>query len=124
MLISLLLLAFQPPAIPAADRATQTDPPVHVWFNSNGDYTSGDRAKVYAKSAENGYLVVLREDSDGRVQALFPVDPQDDQRVSGGKKYELKGRGGREAFVADDTLGRGTVVAAYSETPFRFDQFE
>jgi hypothetical protein len=125
MLISLLLLAFQPPAIPmAADRAARTDPPVHVWFNSNGDYTSGDRAKVYAKSAENGYLVVLRADIDGRVQALFPVDPQDDPRVKGEKKYELKGRGGREAFVADDTIGRGTVVAAYSETPFRFDEFE
>jgi hypothetical protein len=68
--------------------------------------------------------VVLRADIDGRVQALFPVDPRDNQRVSGGKKYEVKGRGGQEAFVADDTLGRGTVVAAYSETPFRFDQFE
>jgi hypothetical protein len=125
MLISLLLLASQAPAIPiAADRAAHTNPPVHVWFNSNGDYEFGDRAKVYAKSAENGYLVVLRADNDGRVRALFPVDPQDDQRIRGGKKYELKGRGGREAFVADDTVGRGTVLAAYSETPFRFDEFE
>jgi hypothetical protein len=124
MLMSLLLLASQAPAIPiAADRAAHTDPPVHVWFNSNGDYEFGDRAKVYAKSAQNGYLVVLRADHDGRVRALFPVDPQDDQRVKGGKKYELKGRGGREAFVADDTIGRGTVLAAYSETPFRFDEF-
>lgn len=124
MLISLLLLASQPLAIPlAADRAAHSDPPVHVWFNSNGDYTYGERAKVYAKSAEDGYLVVLRADIDGRVKALFPVDPQDDQRIKGGKKYELKGRGGREAFVAEDTIGRGTVLAAYSRTPFRFDEF-
>jgi Domain of unknown function (DUF4384) len=123
MLLSLLLLASQPPAIPiAADRAAHTDPAVHVWFNSNGDYAYGDRAKVYAKSAGNGYMVVLRADVDGRVRVLFPVDPQDDQRVSGGKKYELKGRGGREAFVAD-TIGRGTVLAAFSGTPFRFDEF-
>jgi hypothetical protein len=124
MLISLLLLASQATAIPVAvDPAANTNPPIHVWFNSNGDYAFGDRAKVYAKSAQDGYLVVLRADNDGRVRALFPVDPQDDQRVKGGKKYELKGRGGREAFVADDTIGRGTVLAAYSETPFRFDEF-
>jgi hypothetical protein len=96
---------------------------VHVWFNSHGDYTFGDRAKVYARTARDGYLVVLRTGVDGRVRAVFPVDPRDDQRVVGGKKYELKGRGGREAFVVDDTIGHGTVLAAYAETPFRFDEF-
>jgi hypothetical protein len=43
---------------------------------------------------------------------LFPLEPQDDQRITGGKKYELKSRGGREAFVADDSSGHGTVLAA------------
>ena len=125
MLISLLLLASSAPAMTtAAARAAPSDPPIHVWFNSGGDYTYGDRAKVYAKSAESGYLVVLRADIDGRVRVLFPVDPPDEHSVTGGKKYELKGRGGREAFVADDTTGNGTVLAAYSRTPFRFDQFE
>jgi uncharacterized protein DUF4384 len=121
MLIPLLLLASTTPAVP---RAAPSDPPVHVWFNSSGDYAYGDRAKVYAKSAESGYLVVLRADIDGRVRVLFPVDPADEQSTTGGKKYELKGRGGREAFVVDDTIGNGTVLAAYSRTPFRFDQFE
>jgi hypothetical protein len=125
MLTMLLLLASQPQALPlTATRAADADPPVHVWFNSSGDYTTGDRAKVYAKAADVGYLVVLRADVDGRVRVLFPLDPTDDQRISRDKKYELKGRGGREAFVADDTTGSGTVLAAYSKTPFRFDQFE
>ena len=97
------------------------DPPVRVWFNSGGDYALGDRAKVYVKSAEGGYLVVLRADAAGRVRVLFPVDPQDDQRISQGKKYELKGRGGREAFIADD--GHGTVLAAISSSPFQVEQF-
>jgi len=121
MLIPLLLLASTAPAVPSA---APSNPPVHVWFNSSGDYTYGDRAKVYAKSAQSGYLVVLRADIDGRVRVLFPVDPPDEQGITGGKKYELKGRGGREAFVVDDTIGNGTVLAAYSRTPFRFDQFE
>lgn len=125
MLISLLLLAAHGHAVvPAADPLTQRDPPVHVWFNSDGDFTYRDRAKVYAKSAEDGYLVVLRSDMNGRVRVLFPIDPQDDQRVTADKKYELKGRGGREAFVTEDTTGQGIVLAAYSDAPFRFGQFE
>jgi hypothetical protein len=98
------------------------DPPVHVWFNSDGHYLYGDRAKVYAKSAQDGYLLVLRSDGAGHVRVLFPIDPQGEQRIVGGKKYELKGRGGREAFVADDSGGRGTVLAAISESPFQVDQ--
>jgi Domain of unknown function (DUF4384) len=124
MLIPLLMLAFQNPAIPIATQPVyHNDPPVHVWFNSDGNYHFGDRAKVYAKTAKDGNLVVLRADDDGHVSAVFPLDPQGDQHVKGGKKYELKGRGDREAFVVGDTIGRGTVLAAYSETPFRFDQF-
>jgi hypothetical protein len=124
MLISLLLLAsYGPTAAPAAVHAAGDDPPVRVWFNSDGNYAYGDRAKVYAKSAEDGYVIVLRSDAAGRVRVLFPLDPQDDQRVTGGKKYELKSRGGREAFIADDTSGHGTVLAAISQSPFRVDEF-
>lgn len=122
MLTALLLLTSHPiaaPSIPAASK----DPPVRVWFNSDGDYVDGDRAKVYAKSAQDAYLIVLRSDGAGHVRVLFPLEPDGEQRITGGKKYELKGRGGREAFVADDTSGHGTVLAAISESPFRVDQF-
>jgi Domain of unknown function (DUF4384) len=120
MLTSLLLLAST--AGLAAPSAKQ-DPPIHIWYNSDGDYAYRDRAKVYARAAESGYLVVLRADLNGRVRVLSPVDPDDDQQVSGGKKVELKGRGGREAFVAEDTSGQGVVLAAWSKTPFTFDHY-
>jgi uncharacterized protein DUF4384 len=126
MLVPLLTLSsslFTASPAAAALPATAADPPVRVSFNWNGDYAHGDRAKVYAKSADAGYLVVLQADGAGHVKVLFPLDPQDDQRIKGGKKYELKGRGGREAFVADDTKGHGIVLAAVSQSPFRFDQF-
>src|SRR5713101_7623069 len=61
---------------------------------------------------------------DPPVRVLFPIDPAGDQPVRGGKKYELKGRDGREAFVVGDTTGHGTVLAAFATTPFQFDQFE
>jgi len=124
MLIPLLLLvSLGPTSAPAAVQATGDDPPVRVWFNSDGNYAAGDRAKVYAKSADEGYLLVLRSDGAGQVRVLFPLDPQGEQRIVGGKKYELKSRGGREAFIADDTSGHGTVLAAISKSPFRVDEF-
>src|SRR2546426_12147721 len=125
MLLPLLLLhSMGVPVAPASTGQVAADPPVRVWFNSDGDYEFGDRAKVYAQAAEDGNLVVLRADAGGHVRVLFPVDPAGDQRVRAGKKYELKGRGGREAFLADDTTGHGTGLAAVAETPFRFDEVE
>jgi hypothetical protein len=123
MLNALLLLALPTIAAPHAMPEVTKDPPVRVWFNSKGDYDYGDRAKVYAKSAQGGYLIVLRSDAAGRVRVLFPLEPGSDQQITGGKKYELKGRGGREAFVADDSGGHGTVLAAISESPFQVDRF-
>jgi uncharacterized protein DUF4384 len=125
MLMSLLLLhTLGASAAPAATRSVAPDPPVRVWFNSHGDYQYGDRAKVYAQAVEDGNLVVLRADAGGQVRVLFPINPDGAQQVRGGKKYELKGRGGRDAFVVDDTSGHGTVLAAVSGTPFQFAQFE
>ena len=123
MLASLLLLASHALVASHAGNASPGDPPVRVWFNADGNYAFADRAKVYARSAEGGYLIVLRADADGRVRVLFPVDPRDDQRIAAGRKYELKGRGGREAFIADDSAGHGTVLAAVSTTPFQVDRF-
>jgi hypothetical protein len=120
MLTSLLLLAS---TAGLAAPSVKQDPPIHIWYNSDGDFAYLDRAKVYARAAESGYLVVLRADLNGRVRVLSPVDPDDDQHVSGGKKVELKGRGGREAFVAEDTSGQGVVLAAWSKTPFTFDRY-
>src|SRR5438876_746804 len=117
MLASLLLLH-------SLSAAVAADPPVRVWFNSDGHYEFGDRAKVYAQTADDGYLVVLRADAQGHVRVLFPIDPDGNQQIRGGKKDELKGRGGREAFVVDDTTGHGTVLAAFARTPFQFDQFD
>lgn len=116
MLAPLLLLASH------ALTPLGANPPIRVWFNYDGNYSYADRARVFTKSAEDGYLIVLRADAAGRVRVLFPLDPTDDQRIARGKKYELKGRGGREAFVVNDSSGHGTVIAAISGTPFRVDE--
>jgi hypothetical protein len=123
MLASLLLLAAHALVASPTGNTGSDDPPVRVWFNADGNYGFADRAKVYVKAPTEGYLLVVRADDEGTVRVLFPLDPKDDQRIAAGKKYELKGRGGREAFIARDSVGHGTVLAAISSSPFLVDRF-
>lgn len=125
MLIPLILsLAAVAPAPASPPLSQPPEPPVRIWLSDDGDYGYGDRARVFAQAAEDGYLVVLQADTDGRVRVLFPVDPGDDHYIRGGRKHELKGRGEREAFVVDDTVGRGVIVAAVAKSRFAFEKFE
>src|SRR3989442_13639838 len=123
MLLPLLLLLAAPAPSPAARTAARSDdPPVKVWLDQN-NYRRGDKAHVNLKLGEDGYLVVLRADADGRVRVLFPLDPGDDAFVRGGETREIRGRGDREAFSIDEREGAGLVLAARSVTPFKFDEF-
>ena len=65
--------------------------PVTVQLNHD-QFTSGDHARVYVQSAQDGHLVVLHADPDGRIRVLFPLDPRDDDFIRGGRKFELRGR--------------------------------
>ncbi|HET9707172.1 MAG TPA: DUF4384 domain-containing protein [Gemmatimonadales bacterium] len=111
------------PAVAPRTTVESDDPPVRISLNSSGEYYQGDRAKVRVRLAEDGYLLVLRADADGRVRVLFPLDPGDDDFVRGGHDFELRGRGDRESFFVDDVRGTGTILAARSSAPFRYDRF-
>ncbi|HXJ29232.1 MAG TPA: DUF4384 domain-containing protein, partial [Gemmatimonadales bacterium] len=93
------------PAVALRTTAQADDPPVRISLNSGGYYYQGDRAKVRVRVADDGYLLVLRADADGRVRVLFPLDPGDDDFVRGGHEFELRGRGDRESFFVDDVRG-------------------
>jgi hypothetical protein len=100
-----------------------SDPPIRITLNSDGYYERGDRAKVRLRVADDGYVVVLRVDADGRVRVLYPLDPGDDNFVRGGHDFELRGRGDRETFFVDDASGDGTVMGAWSARPFHFERY-
>lgn len=117
-----LLLAAHPGGAPIR-AAAGDDPAIQIWINNDRRFLPGDRAKVQVRAREDGYLLVLHVDPDGYLRVLFPIDPNDDNFVRGGRKYEIRGRGGRESFTADDHRGRGTIYAAISRDPYRFDQF-
>ncbi len=121
MLTALLLttLTLAPvEAIPSAQ-----EPPVKVWLSKRGDIKRGDRVKVYTRVDTDGYLLILHAEADGRIRVLFPLDPFHDNYVRGGRDFEVRGRGDREAFRVYMSEGTGTVYAAFSRDPFQFSEF-
>jgi hypothetical protein len=106
----------------AGPAATDPDPALRVWFDQDEGYMRGDRVKVFLKTRDDRYVVVFHLDPENRLRVLFPLDPGDDNYVRGGKRYKVVGRGGRDGFTAE-VSGQGTVFAAASADPFRFDEF-
>ncbi len=98
------------------------DSPIRVWLDED-TYERGETAQVKVKAARDGYLMVLRATTEGRIRILFPLDPSDDNFIRGGRNIEIQGRGGREAFTVDDPGGSGTVYAALSPDPFNYSEF-
>jgi uncharacterized membrane protein YgcG len=123
LLLPLLVAGAPADAGRASVRAAGDDPAIQIWINNDRRFLPGDRAKVEVRAREDGYLLVLHVDPDGHLRVLFPLDPRDDDFVRGGRKYEIRGRGGRESFTADDGKGQGTVYAAISHDPYRFTDF-
>ncbi|HXQ28516.1 MAG TPA: DUF4384 domain-containing protein [Gemmatimonadales bacterium] len=118
-ILALALAAASPQ--PAAMRPA--DPPIKLWLSADGEYASGDHARVHLRAQQDGYVVVLRADGEGRLRVLFPVDPGSDNFVRGGDKREIRSRGDRDAFIVDERGGDGLVVAAWSPSPFHFNDY-
>src|SRR5579864_3482673 len=121
LITSLLLMLGSPAEVPKVAPATD-DPPIRVWLNEN-TYQPGDRATIKIRLADDGYVVVLRADAYGHLRILFPLDPGTDNFVKGGRTFEVRGRGDRDAFQVDDQSGTGTIFAAVSSQPFAFSGY-
>lgn len=122
LLLAVALTGARADSAPAA-AVTSDDPAVQLWINNDRRFLPGDDAKVQVRTREDGYLLVLHVDTEGHLRVLFPLDPKDDDFVRGGRKYEVRGRGGRESFTADSHSGRGTLYAAVSSDPYKFDGY-
>ncbi|MES2304676.1 MAG: DUF4384 domain-containing protein [Gemmatimonadota bacterium] len=123
-LLAALLAAAPGPVGTAGSPVVQPISQATVRITLNGgDYAPGDRVRVQVEPSQDGYLVVFRVDGDGRIRVLFPLDPDLDPFVRGGKRYELRGRGERETFLADDRGGSGIIYAALSRQPLAFGPY-
>lgn len=96
---------------------------VSLWTNRDEDpYRRGEQARVYFKAETDGYITVVRVDTDGRIRVLFPREPWEDNFARGGRTFEVLDRDDR-AFTIDDYPGVGYLFAVSSPDPFRFDDF-
>lgn len=108
--------------LPLVNPASAGDPKIRVKL-SEVALSAGDRAKVRVKATEDGYLLVLRMDTEGRVRVIFPVDPMDNAALRGRKEVEVRSRGDREAFTVAERAGSGLVLAVRADQPFDFAPF-
>jgi len=128
----LMLLALAasraPSGPPASFRGGEGDGDGHariqVWTEGGTTpYQAGARVHVHIRAEDDGYVTVLRVDTDGRVQVLFPRQPWIDNYVRGGQEYEIEKARSSNAFDIDDDPGVGYVFAVSAPDPFTFDAF-
>jgi hypothetical protein len=120
VIVPLVALLLQNPVAPASAVA----PPrvVRIWLGSPSPLARGAAVRVYVEAHEDGNLVVLHRRTDGRIEVLFPRNPDTDPFVRAGT-YEIRGRDERAAWVVAEPDGSGMVLAALSPDPLRFDEF-
>jgi hypothetical protein len=124
MFTALLLSVLTAGSSAVGTRVVQSDDPaIQLWISNDRRFYQTDRANVQIRARDDGYVLVLHADPDGHVRVLAPLDPNDDNFVRGGRKYDVKGRNARESFTIEVSSGRGTVYAAYSAAPFRFEAY-
>ncbi len=107
----------------AASLAGGPPPPITVSLNSGGEYNRGDYAQAQFRANDDGYVLLLQADQNGRIRVLFPLDPGDDNFIRGGKTYKVVGRDSRGSFYLDQAGASGMVYVAWSKSPFRFAEF-
>src|SRR5205814_2357901 len=104
MLLALAPLVFSVLAPPAL-----RDPPIRIKL-SDDVYLRGERARVKVKTIENGYLLVVRADAQGRIRVLFPQEPGGAAAIRGGREVEIRGRGAAHRGDGAPQAGGGAGV--------------
>jgi hypothetical protein len=110
-----------PPVAPAVPgRQGDQSPSIELWMDREGVFQPNDEIRVSFQTAFNAYTTVLRIDTDGRIQVLFPGSPWRNNWARAGREYEIKPGPARHTFLVDDYPGQGYVIAVASPTPFSF----
>lgn len=122
-MLTLLAALVGTPGLADTARLTAAAPVIQVTLNNGGSFAPGGLVNVRVETNDDGYLIVFRVDGDGRIRVLFPLDPDGDAFIRGGKEYELRGRGERSTFLADDHGGNGMIYAALAHQSYNVRDF-
>ncbi|HWO88982.1 MAG TPA: DUF4384 domain-containing protein [Gemmatimonadales bacterium] len=95
-------------------------PGIRLWTNGEV-FRRHDRVRVYFRTEQDAFVLILRVDTDGRLEVLFPRRPDEDNFVYGGRTHTASSYG-RDAFYVDDYPGLGYVFAVASTEPLDLEQ--
>jgi hypothetical protein len=122
----LVMLSFAAPIPLRAEEACSSAPTadqvrrIEVWTDRSDPYSRGDAARVHLRVVEPSHVAVIRVDTEGRVQVLFPYEPWGDAYLRHVGDRVLAGPRGQAAFDVDDAPGVGYVFALASSDPLDF----
>ena len=112
------------PALPFIwdrQRTIERQPNVRLWFRGDNLFRRGDYPDVYFRADEDAYVMIVRVDTDGRLDILSPTHPGDPQLARGGRTYRVDGYS-RGSFHVSDDPGMGYVFAVASWEPWDLDR--
>ena len=124
---ALVLVGGMSIAVPAAaqesDRRTDAYPQIALRITDRDVFARRDPVEAAFRADRDGYVTVLRIDTDGRVRVLFPADPADENFVAGGREVRVPNVYGYDVdhvFAIDDYPGIGYIFAVVSLQPFDY----
>src|SRR5919199_2993810 len=85
-------------------------PAVRVWLGGSTTLRRGETPDLYFRADDDAYVAVVRIDTDGREELIFPAAPDRAHFARAGRTYRVQGYG-RGAFRVDDEPGMGYVFA-------------
>jgi hypothetical protein len=103
----------------------QPDLDIEVWVDK-GDgvtYNPGEEIKIYFQASTDCYVVIYNIDTRGYVHLLYPVDPDDDFYVEGGRTYRIPDRFDDYELTVDGPDGLEYIQAVASWEPLDLPNF-
>lgn len=117
-------IAATPPDGGLAARA-EPSPRIVVWTDAGSDpITRGATMTVRYRTDVDGYVTIMRVDTDGRLRVLFPRRPDDDNFARGGIEHRVPGRGEDYTLRVEEYPGEGFLFALVTLDPLEFPRLE
>ena len=125
---SILLVALAIGAVPPGrglPARAESSPRIVVWTDAGNDpLTRGETMTVRYRTDVDGYVTIMRVDTDGRLRVLFPRQPDDDNFARGGVEHRVPGRGGDYTLRVEEYPGEGFLFALVTLDPLEFPRLE
>jgi hypothetical protein len=97
------------------------DARISLALDRDDPYRRGDIARVTLSVREPTHVLLIRVDTEGEIQILYPSEPWGGTQLTGARTIDLAGPEGRGSFVVDDYSGMGYLFAIGSSKPFDLD---